>query len=307
MNNKFIVILNPNSGNRRGGRLKNEIIQLLNQKKIDYNYNETRFPAHAELIAQKFASNNYNKIIVVGGDGTVNEVVNGIFLDTAINTKNIYLGMIPVGTGNDWAKSLNIPTNIEDAIDVIIKGKTIKQDVGRIDFLADKYIKKKYFVNIVGIGFDAEVSNKANIDKELGKNGKFTYLKSLLKSFISYKYVNSKIAIQHDEFQTLLFSLAVGKGKFNGGGMMQLPNAIIDDGYLDVTIIKDLSKFNLILNLSKIYKGTHIKHPKIETLKTKYISIYSEKRLKVEFDGEVYGHTPVAITLIPKSINIYVK
>lgn len=307
MNNKFIVILNPNAGNRQCGRLKKQIINLLNNRKVNYIYNETKFPVHGTLISQKYASNNFRKFIVVGGDGTLNEVVNGIFLDTSVDTKNIYIGMIPIGNGNDWAKSLKIPSDLEEAIDIIIREYSIKQDVGRIDFLTDEYIKMKYFMNIAGIGFDAEVADKANMDKELGKNGKFTYLKNLLKSFLTYKSVDTKISIQHKEFDVNLFSIAVGKGKYNGGGMMQLPNAIIDDGYLDVTIMNNITKLDVIRNLKKIYVGKHISDPKIKTFKTKYISIYPQKRLKIEFDGEVYGNTPVTITLIPKSINVYVK
>ena len=158
------------------------------------------------------------------------------------------------------------------------------------------------------MGYDALVAAKTNRDKERGKGTPFTYMKNLLTSLLFYKFSNVGVKIDesNDELNFKTFSLSVGICKYNGGGMMQLPNAIPDDGLLDMTLIKKLSRFNVIKSLKKLFDGTLTEHPKVVTFKGSTIHIESEPKIFIEADGESIGHSPAKFEIIPKSLRVVV-
>ena len=219
------VILNPHAGGGRGAHDQKRIEQLLRQSKIPYQLSISQFPGHAIELARDLVTSGATHLIVAGGDGSLNEVVNGIFLAEQKSRHEITLGMLPVGTGNDWIKTFGIPDHYQKAIDIIKAYKTVLQDVGEITCLMDGQTSKRYFVNIAGFGFDALVARNANNLKFRGITGIRVYIQSLLSGYLNYKSRPTRISIDGATLDINLFSASIGIGKFNGGGMMQVPEA----------------------------------------------------------------------------------
>lgn len=306
--NQWMAIINPNAGIGRGKKDWELINQLLIKNDISFDTQFTKHKEHAIALTTKFIKKGYRKFLVVGGDGTLNEVINGIFFQKNIPTQEFTIGMIPIGTGNDWCRTFHIPFDYEKAIGVIKKGGTIYQDVGKVNYFNSKNPKRRYFVNVAGIGYDAVVAAKTNKDKEMGKGGALTYLKNLFTSLLFFKHSETEITIdgQPEIRKNKTFSLSVGICKYNGGGMKQLPNAIPDDGLLDMTHIKKLGKFTVLKEVKNLYDGSFVKHPKVETLTGKFFYIISNPIITLEADGESLGHSPFTFEIIPKSLQVVV-
>lgn len=300
----WLLIVNPNAGKGKGRKDWNRISSLLEHYMIPVSVRFTRAIRHAIDLTIKGICEGYRKIIVVGGDGTMNEVVNGVFLQSVCPTREIVLAMITVGTGNDWGRMFAVPSDYEKAIQVIKAFHVCVQDAGVVYFYHGTERTKRYFINIAGLGFDAVVVRKTNLQKEKGRGGKALYFYNLLRSLIFYKGTHTEIDIDGCKINGSTFTISIGIGKYSGGGMMQTPGAIADDGLFDVTIVKNISKADLIMSLKKLYDGTILEHPKIEGFKGKKIIIDSDPLIHVEADGESLGHSPIEFQIIPSSIEV---
>lgn len=261
---KLLFIINPIAG---GGKAK-ELLPLIEENmklnKIDYEIVETDKPKEATSIVEQ-AKNNI--VIAVGGDGTVNEVAKGLI-------KRGYgsLGIIPGGTGNDMAKSLGLSMDPIEALETIIRGKTKQMDIG----LAND----RYFLNIASVGFDAEVVR--NTDKIKTKiSGRVAYILGVLVSLIKYRIKPTDIEIDGIAHHKKMLLLAVGNGQYYGGGMKIIPTAKIDDGYLHLCLVKDLSNLKALFLFPSIFKGEHLKYEK-------YVEIYKAKNILIKTKGEFY-------------------
>jgi YegS/Rv2252/BmrU family lipid kinase len=301
---KWFVIVNPNAGNGKGRKDWVQISSNLKKHELIWSEYFTDRKGDAINVSQEAIASGYRKILCVGGDGTLNEIVNGAFIQTICPTKDIILGLIPVGTGNDWGRMFGIPLNYQKAIDIIQEEKTMLHDIGRINYFNGTEKCQRFFINIAGLGFESVVVKRTNVQKDKGKSGKAIYFYNLLMSLISYKNTNAEIVIDGNKTEANIFSLNVGNGRYCGGGMRQTPFAVPDDGILDVTIIKGMGKIEIILNLKILYNGTILDHPKVDGYKCKNIIVRSDSLLYVEADGESLGHTPAEFSIIPSCINI---
>lgn len=270
---KILFVVNPIAG---GGKAKN-LIPLIKEEmdkhKKTYDIVVTKERREAIEIV-KNQSKNYEVVVAVGGDGTVNEVAIGL-----IQGECSVLGIIPGGTGNDMARSLNIPMEPTEAIETLCKGYKKYMDIG----LANKF----NFLNIASVGFDAEVvRNNIKIKKKI-KSG-FSYAISVVYTLISFKKKKAEIEIDGKTINEDIYLLAVGNGKYYGGGLKIMPEAVVDDGYLHVCIISNISKAKILFLLPTLFKGTHIKHKKhVKTYKAKEIKLKSEEPLVFNVDGEI--------------------
>lgn len=305
-NGDWFVIVNPNAGRRKGEKDWLEIAALLNAEGIRYTNVFTEHPNHAVKLARKYVEAGFRKIIVVGGDGTLNEVVNGVFTQNKYPTKDIILAMIPVGTGNDWGRSFNIPSVYKEAIQLIGRMHTRIQDVGKVHYMNNELPKQRHFINMAGLGFDAMVAKRTNKVKQEGKSGPFSYLISLFTSLISYNDSKVNVTVDDEELNANVFTMSVAICKFNGGGMMQAPNAIPDDGLFDVTVITRVSRFLVIRSVKKLYDGSYLKMPQVKTFRGEKVQIESNPPMFLETDGESLGHTPMSFEVIPLSIQVVV-
>jgi YegS/Rv2252/BmrU family lipid kinase len=304
----WMVIINPNAGIRKGEKDWEKIYNLLNHSGLNFEFTFTTHKEHAIALTTKFIKKGFRNFIVVGGDGTLNEVVNGMFIQKNIPTEEFLIAMIPVGTGNDWCRMFNISFKYVEAIEIICRNNIFLQDVGKVSYYNSSTSKRRFFVNVAGMGYDAEVAAKTNKDKERGRGGPFSYLKNLFSSLLFYKYTDTEIKIDNsaESYKNKTFSLSVGICKYNGGGMKQLPNAIPDDGLLDLTLIKKLGKFSVIKEVKNLYDGSFIKHPKVQTFVGKLFQIESKPPVNLEVDGESLGHSPFTFEIIPQSLRVVV-
>lgn len=299
---KWALIVNPNAGSGKCKRNWPTILKLLKRTKIDFEFVFTEHKGHAIALTHTFLEKGYRKLAVVGGDGTFNEVVNGVFYHENLDISTVMLGMIPVGTGNDWCRTFQVPTKYIDAIKLIRDEKTIVQDVGVVDFYQQKY-PRRYFANVAGIGFDAMVAHAANELKDKGKGNALSYMLVLLKSLLKYNAKTMQFTAGGKDFKERMFSIGIGIGKYNGGGMKQIPNAIPNDGLLDITIIKKISKWTVIKEIKGLYDGSFITHPRIESLQDTHIH-FAENQLEVETDGESVGEGPENFGIRPKALKV---
>jgi YegS/Rv2252/BmrU family lipid kinase len=302
--NEWLVIVNPNAGNGRGAKDWDKITELLNQENISYTVYFTERKGHAIELTLDAIEAGFRKIITVGGDGTLNEVLNGVFSNKSCPTTDIVLSLIPVGTGNDWGRMFGIPLDYAKAVKIIVNNKRMLHDVGRISFFNGYEKNIRYFINIAGLGFESVVVKKTNYQKDNGHGGKLIYFYNLLTSLMSYKNTSAQIIIDGKTIQANVFSINIGNGRYCGGGMRQTPDAIPDDGLLDVTVINGMGKFEIVRNLKILYDGTILSHPKIEGYKCRNIEVVSDSVMYVEADGESLGHTPAEFTIIPSGVNI---
>ena len=299
-----LVIVNPNAGNGKGKKDWEKISNLLKNKALPYTVKFTEKKGHAIHFTIDGIASGYRKIITVGGDGTLNEVVNGVFLSRVCPTTDISLALIPVGTGNDWGRMFGIPLDYEKAIDIICENKQMLHDAGLVSFFEGSEKRERYFINIAGLGFESVVVKRTNDQKDKGHGGKLIYFYNLLMSLISYKNTKAEIIIDGEIINADVFSLNVGNGRYCGGGMRQTPRAIPDDGLLDVTIINGMGKFEIIRNLKILYDGTILQHPKIDGYKCKNVKVSSKSVMFTEADGESLGQTPAEFNIIPDGIKI---
>ncbi|MGC1391216.1 MAG: diacylglycerol kinase family protein [Bacteroidales bacterium] len=301
---EWLVIVNPNAGNRKGKKDWEKISNLLKNKNLPFSEKFTERKGHAIHFTIDGIAAGFRKIITVGGDGTLNEVVNGVFLSKVCPATDITLALIPVGTGNDWGRMFGIPLDYEKAINIISENKLMLHDAGLISYFDGSEKKERYFINIAGLGFESVVVKRTNYQKDKGRGGKLIYFYNLLMSLISYKNTKAEIIIDDEKISADVFSLNVGNGRYCGGGMRQTPRAIPDDGLLDVTIINGMGKFEIIRNLKILYDGTILRHPKIDGYKCKNIKVNSKSVMYAEADGESLGQTPAEFSIIPDGLKI---
>jgi YegS/Rv2252/BmrU family lipid kinase len=302
----WIVFVNPNAGTKKGRKDWPEISALLKASGLPFKDIRTEHRDHAVALTMEQAKKGFRKFIVVGGDGTLNEVVNGIFRQSEVPPESFLVAMIPVGTGNDWCRMFNVPFKYKNAVQLIKKEQVFVQDVGRVTYFDGDQEKHRYFVNVAGMGYDAIVAAKTNKDKARGRGGPLVYIKNLISSLLFYNHSRTSITIDDRPapVEHLTFSVSVGIGKYNGGGMMQLPDAIPDDGILNMTLIKKLGKFTVLKEVRHLYDGSFIHHPKVETFVGKSIQIQSDPTITLEADGESLGHSPFEFTVLPKRLSI---
>jgi YegS/Rv2252/BmrU family lipid kinase len=302
---KWLIIVNPNAGVGKGGRDWQGISHLLNAVNINHLCVLTEHRVHANLITREFIGEGYRNIAVVGGDGTMNEVVNGIFTQDFCDPLEITVGMIPVGSGNDWCRTFGIPFEYKKAVEILVKKETTLQDVGTVIYFRKEEQHSRYFVNIAGMGYDALVAKKTNLQKDKGKGGPLVYLYFVFASLFQFRFPDAVITVDEKEvFNGDIFSMNVGICKFNGGGMMQVPFAVPDDGLLDVTLIRKTSKFMVIRHTTKLYDGTLVNLPFVSTYRGTSINMVSSKKIYLEVDGESLGHTPFSFGIIPRALKV---
>ena len=302
MINTWFIIANPTSGNRKFSKKWNEIQQLLKTNTIDYSFAITAYSKHEIELVQNAIQQGYKNIISVGGDGTLHHVVNGIMTQRYVKSSNITIAVIPVGTGNDWIKTYNIPNNIKKAIKIISNKNTILQDIGILE-TKNKYVR--YFNNVAGLGYDGYIVNKL---KKLKRFGSLSYLLAGTYGLLFYKKSVFKITFDDKKIETNCLMTILGICKFSGNGMQFTKDVHTSDGFLDITIAKNITLLDLILNIHKLYNGKFVYHKKVETYKTKKITVTPKiSKPYIQADGELIGTGKVKVSIIEKAINFVVN
>ena len=243
----WFVIINPTSGNGSGKKKWPKIKGLLKTYGFSIQFAFTEFDKHSGQIVKTAIEKGFINIISVGGDGTLHNIVNGIMQQRKTPSTNITVGVIPIGTGNDWIKTHNIPMNTEKAIQLIKKGSTKLQDVGEIEF-ANQDKEPVYFINLAGVGFDGHVVSNIEKYKHFGV---ISYLIGALLGLMSFKNFRSKVLFNSKEISGKTLMVLIGLCKYSGGGMQLTKSPNPFDGLFDISIAKNFSKVDVIKNISR--------------------------------------------------------
>ncbi len=295
------LIVNPAAGAGRTAKKWPKIRDLLKHIGLHFEHDLTEAPGHAIELAKTAAAKGYELIVSVGGDGTINEVVNGMY--EAGSTQDVTLGIISTGTGSDYARTIGISPHQQEACQCLLHPRQTTVDLGVLEYTSNSHRTKRLFVNFAGLGFATEVV-KATTQKFKFLGGMPSYLTGLLSTFLLYK--NKEITLRLDgvEEKRNICTVMMNNGKYGGGSMLVAPDADLRDGLLDVLIIDALSKADLLCSLPRIYKGTHLTHPKVSLKKAKMIEIEAKQKMFLQADGELLGETPARAYVMPAALKI---
>jgi YegS/Rv2252/BmrU family lipid kinase len=241
------------------------------------------------------------RLVVVGGDGTVNEVVNGV-----AGIEGVELAVIPRGTGWDFVRTYGIPRDLDHAVAVARDGDVREIDAGHVSFrtwAGDE--EHAYFANVASAGISGAIAKRANeSSKALG--GKISYYWSTFAVFFGWQTGEVRVTVDDQAREGRMIDVMVANGRYLGGGMLMCPEAEPDDGLFDVLLIGDVTKRDLLFVLPKVYKGNHLPHPRLEPLRGRVVTIDADEPLPIELDGEQPGTTPVRLEVVPKALRLRV-
>lgn len=311
----MLIIANPASANGATGLRWSGIEARLRSEGLKFDVRLTESPGHATTLAREAAEQGYETVVCTGGDGTLNEVVNGVMnggTDEALRPK---LGLIPSGTGTDFARGLGLPKSLDGIIAMLKRNRAQPIDVGRVSFQRANQTLSRYFINVAGIGFDGEV---ADVVSRTGKRGgSLAYFMTVFKVLASYRNKRARISlIQPEEGERVIdgeFNLiAVCKGRYFGGGMMICPHANAGDAQFSVIVINAMSRAEFTLAFPRVYRGAHLSHPKVSEYRAAEVHVdllpsLSSQRVFIEAEGELFGEAPAHFRILPAALRLLVQ
>ncbi len=304
---KWFVIVNPVAGGGRGLDDFPQISKLLREARIVCEPVFTEHKFHATELTVTAVKEGYRKIIVVGGDGTLHEVVNGLFIQQVVRPDEVLLAVVAVGTGNDWVRTFGISDRHDEAVRAIREEHSFLQDVGVVSYEEAHFRQSRYIANVAGVGFDAFVIRKLTHLQKKGRTSRWRYTWCMVRSFFRYKSTGIKVWVDDRlVYNNLLLSVALGICKYNGGGIQQLPEAVADDGMLDLTLIRPVHFWHILFRLHYLFNGGIYRIRHVLRERGSRIRIESSPEVSVEADGEILGETPLEFSVVPKAIRIVV-
>ncbi|MBO4571628.1 MAG: diacylglycerol kinase family lipid kinase [Bacteroidales bacterium] len=299
------VIVSKKSGNGKAYTQWPEVKAALVDAGLQFSESFTEYVGHASELAVEAIRGGFRKILAVGGDGAIHEILNGVMSQEEVPSSDITLAIVPVGSGNDWARLYDIPKTSVEAVNLLLDGKSILQDVVRVDAVLDGKPSRRYMMNIGGLGIDAHVCWLFEQEKLKGKNGDLQYLKCLTKGFVKYKCPMFKVYTDDALFfEGYALSVALGNGKYCGGGMRQTPDADPSDGLIDLTVISKIPKVQFVTSIKHLYDGSIKELKAASATRCRKVQIYSSPISFMEVDGELIGGSPVTAEVIPAAINV---
>ncbi len=300
------VIVNPVAGSHSVGREWSRISRQLRKAGLLFDYEFTKHTGHAIEIARRSADGGYHYLIAVGGDGTVNEVANGILHST--RSGNTILGIVGVGTAHAFALSLGIGEDYDNTLSLLTAQETALIDVGVVQCWSQGQSMKRFFVNEASIGLSAEI-----VDAWKYLPTRFGHSLNLaLRTVAGYKSLathrNQKLSLRvGNEVESIYCcGVVVANGRYLADGMQIAPRASLGDGLLDVVIFGDVTKSELLKIRPTLYNGSHVRHAKIREKQTTTITIESDEQLLVEADGSILGEGPASFWVIPSALTVVV-
>ena len=286
---KILVIVNPMAGGGRTLRLLPKIRHWLSESPHEFSFNTTRSPDEMRSEIMKAPAQGINALLLIGGDGTVHQAL------PAIAETNIPFGFLPCGRGNDFARNIGLPSKLQKSCSLPSNPSFHQVDLPRINHIP--------FVAVAYVGFDAEVNELANEGKGYF-GGTLGYIVCVTKALKSFKPFEVEITIDGDTWRERVMMVTVANAPFYGGGMKIAPDANMNDGLLNICIAKEISKLELLWEFPKVFKGTHIYHPRIMMKSGRRIRLTSDEPRNIYADGEYVGHLPADCTIGNQTIHI---
>jgi len=302
----WFAVVNPHSANGSTGKRWPQYLKRLRAEGYLIDFDYTSRPGDAIRITQKALKKGYTHIISVGGDGTMNEVVNGFFSDDQQISPQAELAIFSHGTGCDFIRTLKIPKGIEGFVGVLKQGRKRLVDVGEALFYDDNGQQiHRYFLNVADVGLGGETVVRVNQQSKM-LGGKLSFLIGSVVSILRYR--NKVMSCEIDGkliFNGRLNSIMVANGRYIGGGMMIAPQAELDDGFFDVIVLGDFSTWTILRYIPKIYRGTHLKIPGVSVLRGRSVVITSDETILLDIDGEQPGQGPIDFKLNPGILRLW--
>ena len=298
------VIVNPVASGGRVAQRWPELRDTLARQGLQFEDELTQYPRHATEIARQALVDGFRYIVCVGGDGTVHEIVNGLVLDGQI-PRDVVLSIVPGGTGADFVRTMGISRDPMEASQTVLGSETRTVDIGAIDCVRDGQPVTEYFVNVAGLGFDGETCVRVNrMSKRIG--GTVPYLTGLALTLLTYE--NKDVELHYDgrQMSGRFNSVIVCNGQYFGGGMWVGPQAAADDGIFDVVILEDLGKVEFLLNVPRVYRGTHLTHPKVTSFQAREVHVEAKQRMYLQAEGELVGEAPATFRVMPGALSLRV-
>ena len=297
---KICLIINPNAGKRKGLRVAELVSEAFQRLGVYPTLLVSDHPGGTREIAEHLDTSSYDGVVVVGGDGSLFEVINGLF--SRGGTLDVPLGQIPVGTGNSFLRDV-VPPDMESnwigaALDLIAAGKTRTVDTGRFSCSRGQY----YFINLLGAGFVSNVAHRAGKYKGLGS---LSYIIGVLEEVMRLQRAPMKLTIDGRVLEREAIFVEICNSRFTGGTMMMAPSARIDDGLLDIVLLNAVSRRTILELLPTIFKGAHVDHPAVEVFQGRSITVESEIPLLLTPDGETFGETPFSAEVHHERITMF--
>jgi YegS/Rv2252/BmrU family lipid kinase len=304
---KVHAIVNPHAGHGKAGKTWPFILEYLQTSGFDVTWRLTERRWHAYDIAQEYAREGAKLIISVGGEGVMNEIVNGLFAYKETSGTMPTLAMIPAGTGTDLSRTLHISKNYRQAVDLIKNGHEMLMDAGRMVFERDGRTWARYFINAADTGLGGAVARLSNsLPKILG--GFLTFLLASLAALLSFKRMRLQIWVDGELVDSGLMTIVGAlNGQYFGGGMHAAPMAVVDDGIMEFMYVKDTGFFKFVSKvLAKVYAGEHLAYHKVHLCKGRQLKVHGEKVFLAEADGEVERANTICLDVLPKAVRIVV-
>ena len=309
----WLIVVNVFAASKKAGELWRRAESLLKYQGLSYECRYTGDSGNARRIAEDASREGYRRFVAVGGDGTVHDVLNGIMAyvdapEVDVKLEDFYLSVLPMGSGNDWIKSLGIPRDVRKIVELMALSSFGKQDVVKVSLMGEKGGVKavSYMANVGGVGIDADVCRIVNVNKKRGMKGKSLYVKALIQCIAHRVPVVARVLCDGVEvYHGKYFSIAFGIGKYSGGGMRQTSDAVMDDGLLDMTLIPELGMMKILKEAPKLFSSSFTRVKELVVSQNRCIEVIPEGgHPYVEVDGEVLGTAPVRMELMGPQINV---
>jgi diacylglycerol kinase (ATP) len=302
---RSLLIVNPVAAGGKTGKVWPDVENELRSLGLTFDHRFTEEPNHATALAREGVDQGYETVVAVGGDGTINEVVNGL-MPRGGDKAGAVLGIVITGRGSDLARTIGIPSDYREACARLGGDRTMTVDLGLVTFHREGEEQQRYFVNVGGGGFDGEVAHRANRAPNF-MGGTIPYLTSLVSTLFSYRNKAVELTLDDQEpIRKVINSVVVANCQFFGGGMRVAPDADPNDGLFDVIVIGDIDKIEYLMTVPKVYDGTHITHPQVDTYRARRVEIRSELPVLLQVEGEVCGQSPITFEIIPSALQIRV-
>jgi YegS/Rv2252/BmrU family lipid kinase len=309
---KVGVVLNPVAG---GGRLKHEwprVAAALTKHFGAYELRETQAEGDAERLALDLAADGFDLVIAAGGDGTTSEVADGLLQAASEHGRTAQLGLLPCGTGIDFARGLGLPRDLDQLVKRMVEAQGRAVDAGRIAYIDDHgALASRHFINIASLGLSGATDRAVNADKRKGRvSAKALFYWRTVFEFLRYRFQEVRITVDDAApVEAKVALVAVANGKFFGGGMMVAPDAALDDGQFEVVILRAAGKARLIWDLRLVYGGRHRNHPAITILRGRKVTVEplgagEANAALVDIDGESPGRIPATFEILPGALTL---
>ena len=300
-----LVIVNPASA---GGRARSEwpgIAAEIRRHLGSFDVAFTEAPGDGARLAAEAARGGRKLVIALGGDGTISEVADGLLRGRGAAA----LGILPLGTGGDFRRTLELPTRIADAARVLGKGHTRRIDAGRVSFVDHGGTAVfRHFLNIASLGLSAEVATRANASSKL-LGGRLAFARATVAAALGHRPPTVRLEIDGaDAVSATISTVCVANGRYFGGGMRVAPEALLDDGLFDVVVVGDLGLVGLLRNAPRLYAGTHISHARVASTRGRAVTATAEgdDDVLLEVDGETPGRLPARFEVLPGALDLVV-